>query len=87
MGGVYGAVVFFELFFLRFGRLPRAAKAALAMHLHCSGVLRTLIGHMERPHPPGTQPEAALRSQTGATKHAICPMLQLCAFVDASGRL
>ena len=77
----------FELFLLPFGRLSRAAKAALAMRLHCSGVLRTLIGHMERPHPPGNQQEAALRSQTGATKHAICPMLQLCAFVDASGRL
>ena len=77
----------FGLFFLLFGRLPGAAKAALAMRLHCSGVLHTLIGHMERPHPPGTQPEAALRSQTGATKHAICPILQLCAFVDASGRL
>ena len=38
-----------------FGRPPRTAEAALAMHLHCSGVLCTLIGHMESPHPPGTR--------------------------------
>ena len=71
-----------------FGRLPRTAEAALAMHLHCLGVLCTLIGHMERPHPPGTRLEAALGPQTWGPKTCDLPVIcPLGTFGGACGRL
>ena len=86
-GWCIGCSCAFWVVFLAFGALVQGGQG-------CSSHAPALLGcatHTDWPH--GKAPSAWHSAGSGAevpnraTKHAICPMLQLCAFVDASGRL